>query len=138
MRSLSLRTGALPVLLAGATAAAGADEPLLVTPYEDSPCWVTIYDGKQFEPPGARLEGPTFLEEPETGPVVTLDLRDVGGQDFIDRIDSLIVGPRARITVYAEPTYSGDRVSFGPGEKVPDLAAHNFANRIRSIKVQCD
>lgn len=132
----------LPCLVLGLglplTAAALGEKPVLVSPYADSPCWVSIFDGKEFQPPSARLTGPTYLGKPETGPVVHDDLRNVGGKDFVDRIDSLIVGPRARITVYDQIRYSGNSLSFGPNERIPDLAAHGFENRIESIKVDCE
>lgn len=125
-------------LALSADAAAIGEKPVLVTPYDDSPCWVSIFDGKDYQPPTARLTGPTFVKSPKARPVDEVDLRNVGGRDFIDRIDSLIVGPRARITVYDQPRYSGNSLSFGSGEQVPDLAAHGFENRIKSIKVECD
>lgn len=131
-----------PLMLVGlvvpSTAAALGEKPVLVPPYEDSPCWVSVFDGKNYEPPTARLSGPTYLDAPRTGPEVVEDLRNVGGEDFIDRIDSLIVGPRARVTVHDQRNFSGERILFGPGERVPDLAVHGFENRIESIKVECE
>lgn len=121
-----------------AAAAAGDDKPILVPPYEATPCWVSVFDGKGFQPPAARLNGPTFVENSIMEPVLTPDLRNVGGQDFIDRIDSLIVGPRGRVTVFDQPNFSGNRRSFGPGEKVPDLSVHGFDNRIESIRMNCE
>ncbi|MEF8698413.1 MAG: hypothetical protein V5B33_03640 [Candidatus Accumulibacter sp. UW20] len=119
-------------------AAALGEKPVLVPPYKDTPCWVSVFDGQNFQPPSARLTGPTFLEKPETGPVVAEDLRHLGGENFIDRIDSLIVGPRARITVYDEVNFSGHKLSFEANARIPDLAVYDFNNRIRSIKVECD
>lgn len=126
--------------VAAGTGPVGAkdDRPVLTPPYEDSPCWVSIFGGKNFQPPAARLTGPTYVKSRKTQPVDEIDLRNVGGRDFIDRIDSLIVGPRARITIYDRPRYSGRQLSFGPGERVPDLAVHGFDNRIESIKVVCE
>lgn len=132
----------LPCLILGLAlpmaAAAKGDKPVLITPYEDSPCWVSVFDGKYYRPPAAHLTGPSFLERPTTGPIVEEDLSNVGGQDFIDRIDSLIVGPRARIVVYDKIKFSGNNLAFGPGEWIPDLAAHQFDNRIKSIRVECE
>lgn len=116
---------------------ARGEKPVLVSPYDDTPCWVSIFEGKDFHPPTARLTGPSFVKSPRQGPVQDIDLHNVGGRDFINRINSLIVGPRASITVYDQPRYSGNSLSFGPDERVPDLAAHGFDNRIQSIKVDC-
>ena len=120
-----------------AAPAQSADLPF-VTPYGDRGCWVSIFDGKDFTGAAARLSGPTFLEKfDSSGNVVEPDLRRVGGQDFMRRIDSIIVGPHARAIAYAGQWFSAAEITFRPNARVPDLDVLNFSNRIESLKVQC-
>jgi hypothetical protein len=114
-----------------------ADKSFL-PPYGDQGCWVSIFDGKNFRGESARIAGPDYIERFVTKPgTVEPDLRNVGGQDFFRRIDSLIVGPHARLIAYAGQWFSGAEITFLPNARVPDLDVLNFSNRIESVKVRC-
>lgn len=97
-----------------------------------------IFDGTNYRPPKARITGPSFIEAPKIGAVIKPDLRDVAGQNFIAVIDSLISGPRAKVTVYAGDNFSGERTTFDPNVSAPDLKQLGFSNRIRSMKIACE
>lgn len=126
------------VSLAVLAAQAHSAELPFVTPYGNRGCWVSIFDGKDFMGDAARLTGPTFLEKfDSSGKIVEPDLREVGGQDFVRRIDSIIVGPHARAIAYAGQWFSAAEITFRPNARVPDLDVLNFSNRIESLKVQC-
>ena len=116
-----------------------AAEPPFLPPYTgEQGCWVSIFDAKNFRGDAARLTGPTFVEKFETaGKIVEPDLRNVGGQDFFRRIDSMIVGPNARVIAYAGQWFSAAEITFLPNARVADLDVLNFSDRIESLKVQC-
>ena len=109
-----------------------------ITPYGDEGCWVSVFKGKEFGTPSARLVGPTFLESFVTGPVVSEDLMEVGGQDFMADIGSLIVGPQAEFLVYEEEKFAREIVRFDPDQRVPDLSVHQWKARAKSAEVRCE
>lgn len=109
-----------------------------ITPYGDEGCWVSVFKGKEFGTPSARLVGPTFLERFVTGPVVSENLMEVGGQDFMADIGSLIVGPQAEFLVYEEEKFAGEILRFEPDQRVPDLSVHRWKERAKSAEVRCE
>ncbi|MFA7388514.1 MAG: hypothetical protein WCZ87_12750 [Thiohalobacteraceae bacterium] len=108
-----------------------------ITPYGDEGCWVSVFRGEEFGTPSARLVGPTFLEGFVTGPVVSEDLAEVGGQDFMADIGSLIVGPQAEFLVYEEEKFANEILRLEPGQRVPDLSALRWKERAKSAQVRC-
>lgn len=108
-----------------------------IPPYGDQGCWAVLFGNTGFRPPQARIDGPAFLEQPVSGPVTEPELNDVGGQAFMKRIDSLIVGPRARVRIYEQPRYSGSDITFEPGTRVKTLQAYGMGNDIGSMRVYC-
>lgn len=135
-----MRTQLLSLFAASTLAlpAAAADAPFLPPYTGEQGCWVSIFDDKNFRGDAARLAGPTYIEKFKTDSrVVEPDLRSVGGQDFFRRIDSVIVGPNARMIAYAGQWFSAAEITFLPNARVPDLDVLNFSNRIESVKVQC-
>lgn len=109
-----------------------------ITPYGGEGCWVSVFKGKAFGTPSARLVGPTFLERFVTGPVVSEDLREAGGQDFMADIGSLIVGPQAEFLVYEEEKFAREILRFEPDQRVPDLSVHRWTERAKSAEVRCE
>jgi hypothetical protein len=100
-------------------------------------CWVSIFGEDGYRGPRAQLTGRTYAENFRTGPVVDPDLRDVGGQSFFRAIDSMVVGPNARVIAYAGGNFSGIELVLRPGTTIADLDIVNFGDRIESLKVQC-
>lgn len=115
-------------------------------------CWIEVFDRTDFEGNRVRIEGPAALPS----------LTRLGGGDWSDRIESVVVGPAASVTVYRneglrlepEPgpayhgeaikswgespeAYSDQQVTFGPGKREHHLGELRFHRNIRSLKVTC-
>jgi len=122
----------LTVLLAAGAGAAGA-----VPPYPGHGCWVQLFGGPGYDTPTVRVEGPEFFEDPRRQPVIERELAEEGGQPFVDDVGSIIVGPRATAEVFAETEFTGPSLKLGPGDRVSDLAALAFGDRVASIRIRC-
>lgn len=110
------------ILLAGCGNPRGSE-------YND--CWVKIYDEENFtwDDDRAQIWGP--------GEFPTLNhMRDSGEDDWNNDIESIKVGPRARVILYADEGFRGPAISFGPGEHVPDLDAYDFGDRAESMRIE--
>jgi hypothetical protein len=92
---------------------------------------VSVFDAPNYGPPSARLAG--FA----SGAPRELDLRDAGGENFVGRIDSIVVGPGAEVVAYAQKKPAGVELLLKPGTRIPDLNVVNFRNRIDALKVRC-
>jgi hypothetical protein len=114
-------------------------------------CWLDVYENNDFKGAHLRIEGP--VEAP--------DLRDFKGQNWSNRIDSLIVGPKAQVWAYTdinfedtrdapvnhpdalkawgetERNYTEKEITFGPGKKEHHLGELLFHHNINSLKIQC-
>lgn len=93
----------------------------------DGGCWVVFHDGRDFV--GKRL---TLL-----GPLALSDL----GQSVPDwrRWDSAVVGPGARVAVYAASQFKDELAVLHPGERVGNLddKAMHWRERMLSARVTC-
>lgn len=114
-------------------------------------CWLDVYAEIGFKGAHARIEGPAQLT----------NLRTVGGSDWSNRIDSLIVGPKALVQAYRKEGFQDDHTTppnhpdalqawgekpadndednaqFGPNQKHHHLGELNFHHNINSLKVSC-
>lgn len=114
-------------------------------------CWLDIYDKTDFKGAHVRIDGPVDLP----------NLRNVGGSDWSNRIESLAVGEAAQVTVFRRenfreeeqgPAYHGEAIkawgdkpesysdqemSFGPGKKEHHLGEMRFHQAINSLLVRC-
>ena len=113
------------------------DKKVFVPPYGERGCWVLLFAGKEFDPPVAKLNGPTFIERFENAPVEEPALKAVGGAVFLRSIQSAIVGPRARLVGYEDIKYSKRSVVLEPKQQVPDLVEVRFHERVSSLQVEC-
>lgn len=130
--------GIVAIVLAGLWAwSTWYDVPLRVPPHGDRGCWALLFGGKDFHPPVARLKGPTFIERFENQPVVTPELRAVGGEAFLRTVQSIIVGPQAELIAYRQVRFDNPGLTLGPGDQVPDVSEIGFHERMNSLKVQC-
>lgn len=116
------------------------------------PCWVDFYEYAQYIGEHVRLHGPLSLP----------NLKNVEGQNWDSRIDSLIVGPKAKVTIYENPNYKltltemskhpvlmkslgitkndiklESELIFGPNIKSHHLGEFNFHKKTRSLKIEC-
>ncbi|QSA96304.1 hypothetical protein [Methylococcus sp. EFPC2] len=114
-------------------------------------CWLDIYDQTDFKGNHVRIEGPAELAS----------LAKLNGENWDNRIDSLVVGPKAQVLAYRQesfkedtsgPIYHGDalknwkespktysdvEIAFGPDHKEHHLGELNFHHNINSLKIKC-
>jgi hypothetical protein len=115
-------------------------------------CWADFFEHSQYS-------GKHFLLE---GPVQLLSLNSVNGENWNLRIDSLKVGPNAKVIVYENPNFKltltemakypdlmhslgitekdikeDAELIFNANAKIHDLSDFNFHQKIRSLKVEC-
>lgn len=130
---------------------------LLALPFESAMaftrgCWVDLYEYSNYVGKVARIEGPASLAS----------MKKIDGKNWDSRVDSLVVGPNAKVMLYEHPGFkmtlgemanypelmkslgiSEDDVRgeselvFGANEKVHHLGEFNFHKKARSIKVEC-
>ncbi len=131
------------VLLLGSSGSAFAKDPK---------CWAEFYEYAQFIGDHFRIEGPRKLP----------NLRNVNGENWQERIDSIVVGPKAKVTVYENINYKltltemakfpvlmrslgiteedireDSELIFGPSEMIHHLGEYNFHKKTKSLKVDC-
>lgn len=124
----------------------------VVSRTEASDCWIDLYDRPNFSGSHVHLEGP--LDMPS--------LSDVNGEVWSNRVESLLVGPKAQLIVFkAEdfnvthagplahpdafqawgesevPAYHDLEISFGPDKRESHLADLHFHKSINSLKILC-
>lgn len=114
-------------------------------------CWLEIYDKSEFQGKHVRIQGPAQLP----------NLRQVDGEDWGSRIDSLIVGPKAQVLAFVledfkddapaqayhgdalrnwkeeASSYSDKEITFGPGHKEHHMGELSFHRDINSLKITC-
>jgi hypothetical protein len=117
-------------LLLGALALAGAGCKASGTHPGAYGVWVRIYDDENLDMDDdwAYVEGPAAFADMD-------DIPNTSKADWDDGIESLQVGPDAKIQVFDEEGFRGRMREFGPNVVVTDLGEHKFGNRIESIKI---
>jgi Beta/Gamma crystallin len=118
----------------------------------DKDCWADFFEEVQYAGKHLFIEGPTQLE----------NLNKVNGEDWNQRIHSIKVGPKAKVTVYQNPRFElkisdmamspelmrswgiteqdikeDSELIFTGKEMIHDLGDFNFHKKIRSLKVEC-
>ncbi len=139
-----IKTMAATVVLLGAASAAYAEE---------SGCWAEFFDESQYAGAHFRLEGPAQL----------VNLHNVQGENWDLRIDSLKVGPKAKVMLFENFNYKltlkemakypelllslgltekdaleDSELIFVANSMIHDLSDFNFHKKIRSLKVACE
>jgi hypothetical protein len=115
-------------------------------------CWLEVYDKANFEGEHVRIPGPAELAS----------LKSLNGQDWSNRIESVVVGPDAEVLAFRQerfqaeskgpinhpeaftnwgkgeiPGYGDMEITFGPGKKEHHLGELNFHRNINSLKIMC-
>lgn len=115
-------------------------------------CWVDIYDDTQYQGKKIHIEGPAKLK----------NLLKVSEGNWDKRIESVIVGPSATLTVFENKNFKltmaemanhpvlmkslgitkqdileESELIFGPNSKVHGFGEFHFYHKIRSLKVDC-
>jgi hypothetical protein len=147
MRATRILAFVIGSLAASATAAYAADTPskapaadnqpapvIMMVPVEISApalkngCWAQLYDERNFK-------GDVFTV---VGPMQLVSTDNSAGRQLKRNIDSLVVGPRATLTVYERSMFKDKAVTFGPNSKEPGLIKKlGFTGRIESLKLDC-
>ncbi len=115
-------------------------------------CGLDIYDKDNYQGAHQRIEGPVELP----------NLKNLGGQDWSNRIESLKVGADAEVTAFRLenfreepkgpvnhpeafarwgkqeiPAYQELEISFGAGKQEHHLGELDFHRNINSLKIRC-
>jgi len=124
-----------------------------VTQAKDKDCWVEFFQESDYAGDHFRLEGPVKMEH----------LRDVRGENWESRIDSLKVGPKAKVTVFENPNFKltlkemakypdllkslgltekdaleDSELIFAANSRVHDLSDFDFHHKIKSLIIDCE
>jgi Beta/Gamma crystallin len=119
---------------------------------EDKECWASLFEEAQYAGKHILIQGPAKLE----------NLNNVNGENWDQRIHSIKVGPKAKVTVFQNPRFEltltemakkpdfmrawgiteqdikeDSELIFNADAMVHDLGDFNFHKKIRSLKVEC-
>jgi hypothetical protein len=115
-------------------------------------CWLDLYDKPDYQGSHVRVKGPAELSS----------LQSLNGEDWSNRIESLVVGPDAEVFAFRQEAFKDEpegpinhpyelqtwgekdigsaqdlKISFGPGTKEHHLGDLNFHRNIKSLKILC-
>jgi Beta/Gamma crystallin len=123
-----LKVGLLMIAAMGffALPAVAAD---LDTQVFDKNCYIEVFDDDNFDMDDAHytIQGPKEIAS----------LKDLGGKNWNNDIESVIVGSNARVKAYSEKDFKGTELAFAPGQRVAKLGKLDMSNEIESMKVTC-
>lgn len=89
-------------------------------------CWARLYDGGNY----------TGSQYVLVGPVDIPAMRD--GLGLNEKYDSVVVGPKATLTVYDNVNYRDKAATLKPASRTPDLDEKMaLFETIRSLKISC-
>lgn len=114
------------LIAAGALSVEAADMEMQIV---DKNCWVEIFDDSKYDAddPHVKLQGPKEYAS----------LKNLGGKDWNNDIQSIIVGSSASVLAYKDKDFKGPEIAFAPGQRVPDLSRLDMSNEIESMKITC-
>ncbi len=115
-------------------------------------CWAQFFDKPHYQGNSFRLDGPKKLTR----------LTNINGGNWDKKIESIIVGPEATVTVFENMNFKltlkemakhpvlmkslgvseqdileDSELIFQPGTKVHSFGEFQFYHKIRSIKLEC-
>ena len=115
-------------------------------------CWAEFFENSGYAGPHFRLAGPVELD----------NLQNVKGENWASRIDSIKVGPKAKLVIFENINFKltlkeiakypdlmrslgvteqdvkeDSELIFGANANIHDLSDFNFHNKIRSLKIDC-
>jgi hypothetical protein len=119
---------------------------------EKSGCWAEFYEDAQFKGKSFRLQGSAYKK----------NLVNENGENWDKRIESILIGPKATVTVYEnknlkltlkemakhpvlmkslgitkQDILEDSEIILHPGSKVHSFGEYNFYHKIRSLKIEC-
>ncbi|MCK4840289.1 MAG: hypothetical protein KAT04_00230 [Methylococcales bacterium] len=117
-----------------------------------SDCWADFFEDAQFKGKHFRLQGSTKLRS----------LHKVKGENWDKRIESILLGPKAALTVFENKNFKltltemanhpvlmkslgitkqdileESEIIFRPNSKIHSFGEYNFYHKIRSLKIDC-
>src|SRR5689334_6689362 len=101
----------------------------LETQVVDKNCYIEVFDDDNYDMDDAHYK--------IQGPKEFASLKDLGGKNWNNDIESVIVGSNARVKAYSEKDFKGTELAFAPGQRVPKLGKLDMSNEIESMKVSC-
>jgi hypothetical protein len=125
---ISLKIG-LPIIAALALSVSPAVGADLETQVIDQNCWIEVFDDDDFDMNDAHYK--------VQGPKEFASLTDVGGKDWNNDIESVIVGSNARVKAYSKKDFKGTELAFAPGQRIANLGKLDMKDDIESMKVAC-
>lgn len=91
-------------------------------------CWARLFDGANYRGEMLTVTGPIGIPTARVGPSYL----------WGSKYDSVIVGPKATLTVYDNEYYKEASAVFRPGQEVPDLDRKlGLFENIRSLVLDC-
>ena len=115
-------------------------------------CWAEFFVDSSYAGPHFRLAGPVELD----------NLQNVNGENWASRIDSIRVGPNAKLVIFENINFKltlkemakypellralgfteqdvkeDSELIFNANANIHDLSDFNFHNKIRSLKIDC-
>ena len=119
---------------------------------KDNECWAEFYEYAQFIGEKVRLQGPLNLP----------NLKNVNGHNWDSKIDSVVVGPKARVIIYENTNFKltltemakypvlmrslgiteedirqDSEIILNPNSMTHHLGEYNFHKKTRSLKIEC-
>ena len=119
---------------------------------ENENCWAEFFENSGYTGPHFRLAGPVELD----------NLQNVNGENWASRIDSIKVGPKAKLVLFENINFKltlkemakypellralglteqdvkeDSELIFNANANIHDLSDFNFHNKIRSLKIDC-
>ncbi len=120
---------------------------------ENKDCWIDVFDDVQYTGKHLQIAGPAELKM----------LTEINGENWDERIHSLKVGSKAKVTVYKNTDFKltltdmakspemmnslgitvkdikeDSELIFNENATIHDLGDFNFHKKIRSLKIECD
>lgn len=117
------------------TTTANANQPPTTAGTTNCPdCYVHVFDDKNYDA--------TDDNHMICGPGKWASLRNLAGAVkpiWSDEIESLRVGPKATVIVWADENFTGMSQTYGPGSAIPSLKASTpgLSDNISSIEIRC-
>ncbi|HTL60701.1 MAG TPA: beta/gamma crystallin domain-containing protein [Nitrospira sp.] len=119
----------LPMIAAIACFAMPVFAADLETQVLDKNCYIEVFDDDDFD-----MKDDHYKIQ---GPKEFASLSDLGGKDWNNDIESVIVGSNARVKAYSKKDFKGTELAFAPGQRVPNLGKLDMKDDIESMKVAC-
>jgi hypothetical protein len=128
-----VRLFVLLLLVLAGPALAADPSPSTLDPKAGEGCWVRFFSAKAFEQPMGRLAGATYINSLAAPGFIG----KLGVEEYFGRARSAIVGPEARLVLYAEPGFREQSAKLDPGRRIADLEELGFPKGVASLKIVC-